>query len=82
MPTKKKRTETTSETITLVVSKKPANSPLKGWCEQCAAEVFWILSAEIELFGIIDLPQSNAIHKNGARLCSRTLIKEIKGQKL
>ena len=48
------------------------------WCEQCAAEVFWIAPTEINLLGISELPESGAIHKIGGRICSRSLIKKIK----
>ncbi|MGI8786957.1 MAG: hypothetical protein ACR2HG_04250 [Pyrinomonadaceae bacterium] len=42
MQVKKKRTETVSETTTLLFLKNLANGTRRDWCEQCAAEVFWI----------------------------------------
>ena len=78
MQTKKKRIETISETTTLLILKKTANGMQADWCQQCTAEVFWIAPTEIGLLGISELPESGAIHKNGARICSRSLIEETK----
>jgi len=81
MQTKKKRIETTSETTTLLFLKKTANDIQADWCQQCAAEVLWIAPTAIYLLGISELPESGAIHKNGWRICSRSLIEEIKKEK-
>ena len=78
MQTKKKRIETISETTTLLILKKTANGMQADWCQQCTAEVFWIAPTEIDLLGISELPESGAIHKNGERICSRSLIEETK----
>jgi len=83
MQTRKKRTEIVSETRTLLILKKTTNGIQADWCEQCGAEVFWIAPTEISLLGISQLPESGAIHKKGGRVCSRSLIEEIKkGEKL
>ena len=82
MQTKKKRIEITSETTTLLILKNTTNSAHQSWCERCQAEVIWIAPEQIDLFGISELPPG-AVHTNGGRVCSRSLIKEIKkGEKL
>lgn len=68
MPTTKKRIEIVSETVTLFVLKNSGRRDRQNWCKQCAAEVFWIARAEINLFGISELPQG-AFHTNGDRIC-------------
>ena len=83
MKTQRKRIEIISETTTLLILKNSNAGARQSWCEQCAAEVFWIAPTEIELFGISDLPKSGAIHTNGDFVCSRSLFEEIKkGEKL
>ena len=83
MQTKKKRIEIISETTTLLILKNSNAGARQSWCEQCAAEVFWIARAEINLFGVSDLPENGAIHTNGDFVCSRSLFEEIKkGEKL
>ncbi|CAN5510541.1 hypothetical protein BH10ACI1_BH10ACI1_03800 [soil metagenome] len=74
----KKRIKTTRETTVLLFFKKTANCFQADWCRQCAAKVFWIARAEINLLGILELPINGAIHTNGGRICSRSLIREIK----
>lgn len=83
MEKKRKRIEMTSETTTVLILKNSTDKSRKSWCDQCAAEVFWIARTEINLFGISNLQESGAIHTNGDFLCSRSLIEEIKkGEKL
>ena len=83
MQTKKKRIEIVSETTTVLIMKNSKVGARQNWCGQCAAEVFWIAPTEINLFGISELPESGAIHRNDDFLCSRSLIEEIKkGEKL
>lgn len=83
MQTKKKRIEIISETTTLLFLKNSNAGAQQSWCDQCAAEVLWIARAEINLFGISNLPKSDAIHTKGDFLCSLSLIEEIKkGEKL
>ncbi|MDQ6785504.1 MAG: hypothetical protein M3033_01610 [Acidobacteriota bacterium] len=77
MQTKKRRIETVSETTTLLILKNSNVDARQSWCEQCAAEVFWIAPTEIGLFGISELP-SGAVHTNGDRICSRSLIEEVR----
>lgn len=80
---KKKRTETTSETTTLLFLKNSADGERKSWCDQCAAKVFWLAPTEINLFGISDLAETDAWHTNGEFICSRSLINQLKkGEKL
>ena len=81
MKTKRKRLETVSETTTLLILKNLSVNARQNWCGQCASEVFWIARAEINLFGISELTESSAIHKNDDFLCSRSLIEEIKKEK-
>lgn len=78
MQTRKKHIEIISETTTLLILNNSVNKERHGWCEQCAAEVFWITPAEISLFGIFNLPETSAVHIKGARICSRSLITENK----
>ena len=73
----RKRIEIVSETTTLLILKNSNVSARQSWCEQCAAEVIWIAPTEIRLFGISELPDG-AVHTNGGRVCSRSLIEEIK----
>ena len=81
MKTQRKRIETISETTTLLILKNSNIGARQSWCGQCMADVFWIAPEEIGLFGISDLSQ-DAIHTNGERLCSRSLIQQIqKGEK-
>ena len=77
MQTKKKRIEIVSETTTLIILKNSSVGARQSWCGQCVAEVFWIAWAEINLFGISNLPKNGAIHTNGDFFCSRSLIEEI-----
>ena len=79
MQTRRKRTETVSETTTLLFLKKTVKQMQTDWCNKCAAEVFWIEAAEISLLGISDMPDSTAkMHINGGRFCLRSLIQEVK----
>jgi hypothetical protein len=78
MQTKKKRIEIVSETTTLLILKNSSVGARQSWCEQCAAESLWIARAEINLFGISDLPENGAFHTNGDFICSRSLIEEVK----
>ena len=81
MKTKRKRIEIVSETTTVLILKNSKVGARQSWCGQCAAEVFWIARAEINLFGISELPESGASHKNDDFFCSRSLIEEIKKEK-
>ena len=82
MQTKKKHIEIICETTTLLFLKNSVNRERQSWCEQCMAEVFWIAPMEIVLFGIFDLPENGAVHKNGEHICSLSLIEFIrKGKK-
>jgi hypothetical protein len=76
MKTKRKRIETISETTTLLLLKTSNHSTRQGWCGQCQADVFLISPAEINLFGIYERP-SEAVHRIGNLLCSRSLIEEF-----
>ncbi len=78
MRTKRKRTEIVSETKTLIILKNSSVGARQSWCVHCAAEVFWIVRAEINLFGIFNLPKSGEFHTNGDLICSRSLIEEVK----
>lgn len=78
MKTKRKRIEIVSETTTLLIMKNLSEGTRQSWCERCAAEVFWIARAEINLFGISDLTENSAFHTNGDFICSRSLIEEVK----
>ena len=82
METAKKRTETISETTTLLILKKTVSNMQPDWCEKCAAEVFWIAPTEISLLGVSRLPDSKEIHRNGEQICLRSLIKEVKEAKM
>jgi hypothetical protein len=78
MQTRKRRIETISETTTLFILKNSAKSTRQGWCEQCLAETLWIASTEIGLLGISDIPEDCPVHRNFGRVCSRSLIEEIR----
>ena len=78
MKTKRKRTETISETATLLIVKNTTAADRAGWCGECQADVMWISVAALDLFGITTLPENGAIHMSGSDVCSRSLIKEIK----
>jgi hypothetical protein len=78
MQTTRKRTETVSETATIVIVNKPAADIRTGRCAQCDAEVFWIAQNALGLFGISPLLNDGTIHKSGSDFCSRSLIKEIR----
>jgi len=78
MQPKRKRTETVSETATIVIVNRPAPEIKTGRCAQCDAGVFWIAQTALELFGISPLPEDSAIHTSGSDICSRSLIKEIR----
>jgi hypothetical protein len=77
MQTKKKRTETISETETILFVKNPAADACVLWCPQCGSEVLWIGPAALPLLGITRALDGDAIHKNGGDVCSRSLIKEF-----
>ena len=78
MQTKRKRTETVSETATIVIVKKTAPQIRTGRCTQCDSEVLWIAQDALGLFGISPLRDDVAIHTSGRDICSRSLIKEIR----
>lgn len=78
MKTAKKRIEIVSETTSLLILKNSAHATRQSWCEQCELEVIWIAPTEIGLFGISNLSEIGVVHTNGERLCSRSLIEEIK----
>ena len=82
METAKKRTETISETTTLLILKKTVSDMVPDWCKKCAAEVFWIAPSEIGLLGVSRLPDSKKIHRNGERICLRSLIEDVKEVKM
>jgi hypothetical protein len=78
MQTKKKRTETISETETILFIKKTLPDQRGRWCPQCQSEVLWIGPAALHLLGIMIPPESDAIHKSRGDFCSRSLINEIR----
>ena len=78
MRTTTRRTETTSETLTLLITRRSTSATRVFWCGLCDTEVLWITPKAIELFGIFDLPKSNAVHMTGEEICSRSLIEEIR----
>lgn len=82
MKTKKKRTETFSETTTIVFLKNSTAGARVNWCERCVAEVVWIPAAEISLFGISDLAEIGRAHVKENRFCSRSVINEIRNRKI
>lgn len=79
MQTKRKRTETISETATVVFVKNANTGVRTGWCIECGADVLWIAIRALGLFGITGLPVSSTLHPHGDEICSRALIKKIKG---
>jgi hypothetical protein len=81
MKTKKKRTETFSETTTIVFLKNSNAGAQVNWCERCMAEVIWISSTELGLFDISDIAEIGRAHVNGNRFCSRSVINEIRNGK-
>jgi hypothetical protein len=78
METKRKRTETTSETATLLLIEKTAASGRTGRCGDCDARVLWIPAGELHLFGIAKAPESSLLHSSGTDICSRSLINLIR----
>ena len=83
MQTRKKRTETISETTTLLIMKNStAEASVVGWCEQCCAEVLWIASEALTLFGISGTIKRGGMHIRGGSICSRSLIEEVKKEKI
>jgi hypothetical protein len=78
MQTKKKRTETISETKTVLFIKKTATDMCVGWCPQCRSDVLWIGPAALYLLGMVMPPVNDAIHTSGGELCSRSLITELR----
>ena len=82
MQTKKKRIEIVSETTTLLILKNSNIGARQDWCEECGAEVFLIKPAALKLFGIWGLPEPIAAHRNAGEFCSRSLIEEIKKEKV
>jgi hypothetical protein len=78
METRRKRTETTSETATLVVVEKTWSPGRIGRCGNCDAEVIWIPTTEVHLFGIAVVPESRVLHFSGTDICSRSLINLIR----
>jgi hypothetical protein len=77
--TTRKRTETTSETQTLMLIEKTTARAGKGPCLICDAEVVWIPKHELELFGIVASREGLSFHTNhGGAICSRSLIRSIK----
>jgi len=78
MQTKKKRTETISETETILFIKKILVDNGVRWCPQCQSEVLWIERAALHLLGIMTPPDDEEIHKSRSEFCSRSLINEIR----
>lgn len=82
MQTTKKRTETVIDTTTLLIWKKTDSGMPIAWCSKCAAEVLWVESSEIGLLGIFHMPDRKEIHMNGRQACVRSLIQEVKKEKI
>ncbi|MEO7672583.1 MAG: hypothetical protein ABIU09_00725 [Pyrinomonadaceae bacterium] len=82
MQVKKKRTETTSESVTLLIISNSASPAREDWCEECRADVFWIKHAALKLFGISCLPDPTAVHTKAGEFCARSLIERIKKEKI
>lgn len=78
MQTKKKRTETISETETILFIKKTLPNTGVRWCPECESDVLWIGPAALYLLGITSPPDNDAIHKSGDIFCSRSLIQKIR----
>ena len=78
MQTKRKRTETISETATLLFVKTTTAGPRAGWCAHCDADVVWIAHDALDLLGIPHLPENGSIHASGSEICLRSLIKETR----
>lgn len=85
MKTKRKRTETISETATVLILKNSNIRTHVEWCESCAAEVVWIApKSAAQLIGlsprsIYRLLESGAIHFTEAsdeepQICSSSLL--------
>lgn len=71
----KKKTQTVTETTTLLCLKIKPKETGRDWCPECAAEVVWLTpSAAIELSGISELPKECMVHTNGNRICLRSLL--------
>ena len=77
---RKKRTITVNETATLLSLSLKSNAMRRDWCTECAAEVAWI-----ELPTVIDffrLTEKCAVHLSDGRVCSRSLMEQIKTTKI
>ena len=77
MQTRKRRTETISETNTLVILRSIGNGQGSSWCSDCSADVHWITPDALTLFGITELPTGKTMHKRGEDVCSRSLVQTL-----
>ena len=76
---RKKRTITVNETATLLLLRLKSKETQQNWCSECESEVLWIdLHTAVELFGMTNLSKKCVVHLNEGRVCSRSLMDQIK----
>ena len=72
-----KRTITLTETNTILSLRMTTREMGFEWCSECSAQVVWIeVAAAMEMIG--SLSEIPGVHLRNGRVCSRSLIDQIK----